>query len=181
MSIVFPFYVKLKLNSVDAHFLPKLWQTKRSPQEPSAVSPKEGKWRDLGKSPQCNSPWRSPGSTVLSQEKPVCYRTRKLLGTVCHKSPIMSPAHGEAQGAKSNFRWSLLLHPLKRRNTPKEPKKSKPSGLKKITVHHLLRTADPHLMPRLFCTADEGKEQRQIHKEGKVPVKGEKMTWEERE
>jgi hypothetical protein len=28
---------------VDAHFLPKLWQTKSSPQEPSAVSPKEGR------------------------------------------------------------------------------------------------------------------------------------------
>jgi hypothetical protein len=34
----------------------------------------------------------------------------------------MSPAHEEAKGAKSNFRWSPLLHPLKGWNTPEESK-----------------------------------------------------------
>jgi hypothetical protein len=75
----------------------------------------------LGK-PKAQQPTMGPGSTVLLQEKPVCYRARELLGAICHKSSIMSPAHGEAQGAKSNFRWSLLLHPLKGWNTPEESK-----------------------------------------------------------
>jgi hypothetical protein len=62
----------------------------------------------------------------------------------------MNPAHREeAKGAKSNFilnRWNPLLHPLKGWNTPEESK-SKPSELKKVTVHHLLGTTDSHLMP----------------------------------
>ena len=87
-----------------------------------------------------------PGGTVLFQGKSVYYKAQELLGAICYKSPIMSPAHGEAKGAKSNFRWSPLLHPLKGWNTPEEPK-SKPSELKKITIHHLLGTADSHLMP----------------------------------
>uniref|UniRef100_A0A2N9ERP7 Integrase catalytic domain-containing protein n=1 Tax=Fagus sylvatica TaxID=28930 RepID=A0A2N9ERP7_FAGSY len=63
-----------------------------------------------------------PRGTALFQGKSVCCKAQELLGAICHKSPIMSPTHGEAQGAKSNFRWCLLLHPLKRWNTPEESK-----------------------------------------------------------
>jgi hypothetical protein len=90
-----------------------------------------------------------PGDAVLFQEKSVRCKAQELLGAICYESPIMNPVHREAKGAKSNFilnRWSPLLHPLKGWNTPEESK-SKPSELKKVTVHHLLGTADSHLMP----------------------------------
>ena len=77
----------------------------------------------FGGKPTAQQPMMGPGGTVSFQEKSVCYKARELLGAICYKSPIMSPAHGKAKGAKCNFRCSLLSHPLKGWNTPEEPKK----------------------------------------------------------